>query len=107
MTEKLSPMNKFLKRLENYIIPSETPQKKFLKKYKDYIKFNAVFYSLRGLEYDDIYNQCCLYLLEHYLIYSPEIDPKKYVNSKLRTYYNQEMKERHIQYGLNPEDIDI
>jgi len=98
---------------------------KLLEKYKDYIEFNALFYYTKGLEYDDVYNQCYLYLLEYYLKYSSEINLKKYVNSKLRTYYNHEIryantnyefnldnynteenKERDIDYGTNPENIN-
>jgi len=80
---------------------------KLLEEYKDYIEFQAVFYSKKGLDYHDVYNQCFVYLYENNLQYPSKIDLKKCVNSKLRTYYNHEIKERHLSYGTNPEDIFI
>jgi len=84
-----------------------TTQENILEKYKDYIEFNALFYSKKGLEYDDVYNQCYLFLLENNPHSFSSTELKRRVNSDLRTYYNHEIKERHITYGTNPENIGL
>lgn len=82
-------------------------QNKLYREYGDFLEFNARFYSKRGLDYYDVYSQCYLYLYDNYPLYSSKIALKKCVNSKLRTYYNNEIKERHLSYGINPTDINV
>jgi len=81
-----------------------------LKKHEDYLKFKAKYYSDKGLEYEDTFNQGYLFLLEIYKK-SPFMNPQKLirmVDHKLRTYYNKEIKEGYNKkYGLDPEDIDV
>ena len=84
----------------------KTRQEKLLEEYKDYLHFKADNYSKKGFEYNDVFNQGYLYLLENYPSYGhvPSFMRKK-VDSDLRTYYNHEIKERRIAYGINPENI--
>ena len=82
-------------------------QEKLLEEYKDYLHFKADKYSKSGLEYNDVFNQGYLFLLESYMYYKTSMDLKKQVDHKLRTYYNQEKKEEHIKYGINPENIGL
>ena len=114
MIKTINPLEKFEKRIIQYerrpiyrILDNYSETDGLLEKYKDYAEFNAIFYSERGLEYDDVYDQCCVYLLEYYLQHSSEINLKKCVNSKLKTYYRHEIRERHLNYGTNPEDIGL
>ena len=84
-----------------------TLQEKLLKKYKDFLHFKAIKYSKSGFEYDEVFNQGYLFLLENHPHSSSSIELRKKVDSCLRNFYNQEIKERHINYGTNPEDITI
>ena len=78
-----------------------------LKKYEDYLKFKADSYSKKGFEYNEIFNQGYLYLMENYPHFNSSIELRKKVDNDLRAYYNREIKERHLNYGTNPEDINI
>ncbi len=69
-------------------------------KYKDFICYIADYLSKVGLEYDDAYNQCYLFLYENSLIYTSEIDIKKHTKSDMQKYYRHEIKESN--YGLDP-----
>jgi len=79
-------------------------QEKLLEEYKDFLHFKASSYSKTGLEYNDVFNQGYLFLLENYpqCKYS-SIALRNKVDSCLRTYYNQEKKEEHISYGIDPD----
>ena len=83
-------------------------QETLLEEYKDFLHFKANKYSKAGLEYNDIFNQGYLFLLENYPLHylCPET-LKKIVDRKLRTYYNHEFRERHINYGTNQENISL
>jgi hypothetical protein len=83
-----------------------TPEQ-LLKDYESFIKIKATHYSKKGLEYADVYNQCYLYLFENCPLCDNKDDLKYCVENKLRTYYRHEIKERHFNYGTNPEDYNI
>jgi hypothetical protein len=88
-------------------MPEDINQNKLHQEYEDFLEFNARFYAKKGLDYYDVYSQCYLYLYDNYPLYSSKIALKKCVNNKLRTYYNHEMRERHLNYGTNPENISL
>lgn len=87
-----------------------TEQEVLLEKYEKYLKYKAQYYSNRGLDYDDLFNQGYLFLLECYQK-NPAIIHEKLiskVSNKLRTYYNRYVREKEIiLYGLDPEDSDV
>lgn len=82
-------------------------EKELFDKYGKYLRYKADYYSKRGLDYDDVYNQGCLILLEAcqeiFKISHEEITKK--INSGLCNYYNREKKERNISYGFNADDF--
>ena len=86
---------------------AETIQEQLLEKYRDFLHFKADQYFKQGFEYDEIFNQGYLYLLENYPQYSSSIDLRKKIDCDLRNYYNHEIKERHIKHGTSPEKIYI
>jgi hypothetical protein len=78
-----------------------------LDKFKSYIETKAKYYSQKGLEYSDVYNQCylCIYDLCPACKTTDELKVK--VDHELRNYYRQELKERHFNYGTNPTNINL
>ena len=82
-------------------------EKEISDKYGKYLQYKADYYSKRGLDYDDVYNQGWLFLLEAcqeiFKMSHKEIITR--ISNGLRTYYNQEKKERHIFYGFNADDF--
>ena len=82
-------------------------QNELLEEYKDYIKTKAIFYSNRGFDYDEIFNEAYLLLLEAWNI-PIERTPQEYKNiihAGLMKYYRKEIKERNIAYGIDPANI--
>ena len=102
---ELNPMEVFRKRIRHY--EYSLSYNDLYEKFKDYIQFIAKFYFKIGLDYYDVENQCLLLFYDNYHKYNSDIALKKYVNNELRNYCRQEMKERHISYGTNPEDYNI
>ena len=76
-----------------------------LKEFKDYLEITAKHYSQKGLEYDEAFNQSYIYLLESYPECITSIDLKYCIRNKMRNYYRKETKERHSNYGTDPENI--
>jgi hypothetical protein len=83
-----------------------TIQEQLLKEFKDCLEIIARHYSKKGLEYNEAYNQSYIYLLENYPLYKNSIDLIYCIRDKMRTYYRNEIKERHFNYGTNPEDYN-
>ena len=82
-------------------------KKELLDKYGRYLRYKAGYYSKRGLDYDDVYNQGWLFLLEacQEIFKMSHEETIKRINSGLRTYYNKERREKHILYGFNADDF--
>jgi len=85
----------------------EKIQEKLLEKYKDFLHFKANQYSKMGLEYNNVFNEGYLSLLENYPQYNSSIELRRKIDSCLMAYYRQEIKERHVTYGTNPTNINI
>jgi len=85
-------------------------QDELLKEYGAFLTYKAKYYSTRGMDYDEVYQQAWVYLLE--TLREGEIDPclkttediTRAISSGLRTYYNKHNRERTLTYGLSPED---
>ena len=85
----------------------KTIQEKLLEKYKKFLHFKANQYSKAGLKYDDVFNEGYLSLLENYPQYTSSIELRRKIDSSLMAYYRQEIRERHITYGTNSENIRL
>jgi len=85
----------------------KTAQERLLEEYKDFLHFKADKYSKMGLEYNDVFNEGYLSLLENSLHCTSSVELRKNIDSYLRAYYRREMKERNITYGTNPENISL
>lgn len=108
---ELNPMEIFRKRIGKY--QNSLDENALYEEYKSFITTNVKFYASKGIDRNDIINECLYLLFENYRKYTSQqkllskIALKKYINSKLRTYFNHEIKERHISYGTNPENCNI
>ena len=60
-----------------------------------------------GLEYNNVFNEGYLSLLENYPQYNSSIELRRKIDSSLMAYYRQEIRERHITYGTNSENIRL
>ena len=82
-------------------------EKELYEKYDRYLRYKANYYSKRGLDYDDVYNQGWFLLLEscQEIFKISHEETIKRINSGLCTYYNHRKKERHILYGFNADDF--
>ena len=102
LIENESILNKLAEREDR--LRNKPDKDKLLEEYKDFLHFKASSYSKARLDYDDVFNQGYLFLLENYPQYSYSSTAlRKKVDSCLRTYYNQEKEERHISYGIDPD----
>ena len=88
------------------IIKAITPEQ-ILKEYSNYIEITAKHYSKKGIDYDEAYNQIYLFMLENFPTCKNPTELKYCVRNEMRNYYRKEIKERHIKYGINPENIGL
>jgi hypothetical protein len=102
---ELNPMEVFRKRINQF--EYNLSYNDLYEKFRDYIQFVANFYKKIGLDYYDVENQCLLLFYDNYHKYDNDKSLRRYVNSQLRDYCRQEMKERHLSYGINPENYNI
>ena len=86
---------------------AKTIQEKILEEYKDFLHFKANQYSKMGLEYEDVFSEGYLALLENYPAYGHVTSSlKRKADSHLRAYYRQEIRENHVNYGADPVSIE-
>jgi hypothetical protein len=102
---ELNPMDVFRNRIKQY--EYNLSYDDLYEKFRDYIQFIANFYKKIGLDYYDVENQCLLLFYDNYHKYDSDIALKKCVHAKIVSYYRNELKERHLSYGISPEDYNI
>jgi len=83
---------------------------KLIKEYGRFLTYKAKYYSKKGMDYDEVYQQGWLELMQ--TLRESELDPClktkediiRSIGSGLRTYYNKHNRGKVLNYGLTPED---